>query len=229
MKWLIPILAARAFACQPVEGDRILGKDLAAANSTFAALGPDLAIGFTPLAGVQRTLLSGELARIAREHGISTSGPVAPVCFERITEHLTVERLLPVLRLAFEKAAAGREEAPFEIVDFSRYGVPRGALEFNRSGLGSTGLWRGRVIYAEGRSTPIWAKIRLASVQPAPFEVERGDTVQVEVSSGSALVTFEAKADTTGHAGELIILRNPENGRPFRARVEAKGKVSIQE
>jgi flagella basal body P-ring formation protein FlgA len=65
--------------------------------------------------------------------------------------------------------------------------------------------------------------IRLAS--PA---VLRGDKVQVSVWSGSVLLQFEAEAESTGRAGETVMIRNPENGRRFAARVEEKGKVVIK-
>jgi hypothetical protein len=233
MKWMLSIfVAAHALGCQAVEGDRILGKDLASANPIFAALSPDLALGFTPLAGIKRVFPPGELRRIAREHGISTIDPLASLCFERTTERLSVERLQPSLELALERAS-GQKETHFELLDFARYGVPRGALEFDHSGPGPSGVWRGKVIYAEGRSMPIWVKIRLGSAQLASeslrgVAIERGDQVQVEVRSGGARVTFESKAESTGHLGDLIIVRNPENGKLFRARVEAKGRVSVQ-
>ena len=63
---------------------------------------------------------------------------------------------------------------------------------------------------------------------PPPKAVERGDTVQVEVSTGAVLLAFTASAETAGRAGDLITIRNPANGRRLRARVEQKGKVSIQ-
>lgn len=61
-----------------------------------------------------------------------------------------------------------------------------------------------------------------------PPQVERGDKVGVEVSSGGALLQFEAEAENPGHVGDLIFLRNPENGRRFQARVTGKGKVAIR-
>lgn len=243
MRWTLFILAAaQASACQPVDGGHILGKHLAAANPIFATLDPDLAIGFAPLAGVQRVLRTPELARIARDHAIPSTDLLAPVCFERVTERMTAEQLQPILRAALEKAAIGNDAIQFEIVDFSRYGIPHGTLEFPESGLASSGMWRGRVSYDEGRSAPVWARIRFTSGQPVPegtvsrpetarptlHEVGRGDTVQVEVTSGGARLAFESKAESPGRTGEFVIVRNPENGRLFRAKVEAKGRVSIQ-
>jgi flagella basal body P-ring formation protein FlgA len=67
-----------------------------------------------------------------------------------------------------------------------------------------------------------------ASMLVAPREVERGDKVAVEVSSGAAMLAFEATAESSGRTGDSIVVRNPENGRLFSAKVEAKGKVSVK-
>src|SRR5579863_8162360 len=119
------LLTAPAFACQIVEGDRIFGKDVASASSQFAALDPHLEIGAAPLAGVQRVLRPDELVRLARQNSISLDGPASAVCFELATEPLTAETLLPII----QKALAV-DNANIEILDFSRFGVPRGIFEF---------------------------------------------------------------------------------------------------
>jgi flagella basal body P-ring formation protein FlgA len=59
-------------------------------------------------------------------------------------------------------------------------------------------------------------------------QVERGDKVEVQVESGDAHLQFEAEAESPGHIGDLVFLRNPENGHRFQARVEGKGKVAIR-
>jgi len=40
-------------------------------------------------------------------------------------------------------------------------------------------------------------------------------------------VTVEAKAESAGRRGEMLSFRNPETGKVFRARVEDKGRASI--
>ena len=69
-----------------------------------------------------------------------------------------------------------------------------------------------------------------ATAKPAPvtMDVQRGERVAVEVLSGSALLRVLADADTSGHGGDSVLIRNPENGKLFQARVEAKGKVMVQ-
>lgn len=157
MKWILVVaIAARAFACHAVEGERISGKDLAAANALFAGLDPDMAIAPLPLPGVPRVFHIVELMRLALRNGMVAPVSTKELCFERATEPLTAERLLPVLR-----SALGIDDAQIEIQDFSRLGVPRGKIGFTRDGLSATGLWRGQVFYAEARSVPVWAKVRV--------------------------------------------------------------------
>jgi hypothetical protein len=215
MRWVLSIaLAARVFGCQVVDGDRILGRDLASADPIFATLDPDAEIGAAPLPGVRRVFHPEELWRLARLHSIAMPAPTAAICIERLTELLTVEVLLPAL-----KQALAMESAEIEILDYSRSAVPHGRLEFARAGLSANGLWRGRVVYGEGHSAPIWVKVS--------GDVERGDKIAIEVSSGAARLTFDATAESSGRAGDSIMVRNPESGRLFRAKVEGKGRASV--
>jgi len=284
--WVVSLFmwfGAAALACHPVEGDHISGEDLSKADPWFAALDPDLKIAPTPLPGVPRLFHGAELARLGQMHGIALPAPVSEQCFERATEPLTVEQLLPVLQTAL-----GMDDARMIIQDFSRAGVPKGTLEFRRSGLTASGLWRGQVVYAEARSVPVWAQVRVSvertwveaietlpagkpivraqlverrgprflfaampldtidlaagrepihAIKPgepifgsmliAPREVERGDQVNVVVQSGEARLQLWAEAETSGRFGELVMVRNPDSGRHFQARVEGKDKVLI--
>lgn len=63
----------------------------------------------------------------------------------------------------------------------------------------------------------------------APREVSAGETVAAEIQNGAARVAFEAKAETSGRAGDSILVRNPQTGRRLRAVVVGKGKVSVDE
>jgi flagella basal body P-ring formation protein FlgA len=285
MRWVLVLsLGPSAWACHLVEGEHISGKDLAAASEVFVGLDPDLEIAPTPLPGVPRLFHAVELARLGQIHGIAVPAPEPEICFERVTEPLTAERLLPVLR-----SALAIDAAQIVIEDFSRAGVPRGKMEFTRNGLSAAGLWRGQVIYAEARSVPVWARVRVTverkwveaidtlpagraiapgqlverrgprfpfapvaldsialaagreptrviksgepifgSVLIAPREVERGDRVSVVVMSGETRIELQAEAETAGRLGELVMVRNPDSGRPFQARVDGKDKVLIK-
>ena len=61
-----------------------------------------------------------------------------------------------------------------------------------------------------------------------PRDVERGDTVQVEVASGAARLTFAGRAESAGSAGQAVQVRNPDSRRLFPARVAGKGAVAVE-
>jgi len=277
-------MIAPAFACQTIDGDQILARDLATANAVFARLDPAVEIGAAPAAGAQRVMQPDELVRLARQYGIALASPASTVCFERAVQPLKAEELLPVLRLAL-----GIDGAQIEILDFSRFGVPRGVLEFPKSSLMPNGLWRGRVLYDQGRGMPVWVKARITiektwveaadtlvagkTIEPSqlkmktgprfPFEVplldslelaagkrpartlpsgtpiaagmlavahevERGDIVAVEVRAGAAVLAFQATAESSGRKGDSVMVKNPENGRSFLARIQDKGRVLVE-
>jgi len=71
------------------------------------------------------------------------------------------------------------------------------------------------------------SEIQLAWLR-VPADIARGETVEVEVHSGSARLSFPAVADAGGHAGDLITLRNPSSGKHFKARVNGKGKALVE-
>jgi len=280
---LIFAVAARAFACHALDGDRIFAKDLAAANPAFAVLDPQLEIAPAPLPGVQRVFHASDLLRLARANGLTLASSAAEVCFERQTRTLTAEEILPALRADLEI-----DGARIEVLDFTRARVPVGALRFTRAGLSLTGFWRGQVDFGGNRTSPVWAKVRITTEQtwieaaeplasgkaieaaqirlahgprsplgPVPLasaglvvgcapsravkpgepifanmlrslpEIERGDKVAVEVTSGAAHLSFDGISQACGRTGDLILIRNPENGRYFQARVDGKDKVSI--
>jgi flagella basal body P-ring formation protein FlgA len=283
---LLLVLAAPAFAdsCQSVDGASITASDFAPQVPAFSTLPPETPILAAPFAGVERVVSAAELSRLTRKLNLNLDGPAASLCFELATAPLTADDLLPVFKAAFPA-----KELKIEILEFTSMRVPRGTLQFTRGGLEPSGLWHGRVVYAEGRSMNVWARVRLleertwveasellpagkpiradqlvlqtglrspldppaaeslesvvgrkplrmfapgAALRPQfliePPQVERGDKVSVQVASGGALLQFDAEAESPGHLGDLVFLRNPENGHRFQAKVEGKGKVAIR-
>ncbi len=81
----------------------------------------------------------------------------------------------------------------------------------------------GRVVR---RSVKAGSEIPISALEDAPV-VRRGDIVRVEVHSGSAILHFDAVAESNARAGEFADLRNPESGRIFRARAEAGSKAVV--
>jgi flagella basal body P-ring formation protein FlgA len=280
---LLIFMTIPMFGCQIIENDRIIGRDLAAVNPVFATLDPNLEVARAPIPGATRTFRADEIARLARLNTITLIPPVIGFCFERATETLTIEKLVPALRLAL-----GMDDAQIQILEFSRAGVPMGTLAFSKSGLSAAGIWRGHVTYDESRTVPIWVKVRItvqrtwveasepiasgklinpsqlvgktgprfpfgpapiasielaaarkslrairagepifASMLTAPHDIERGDNVHVAVSSGGALLEFDAVAQSSARIGESVMVKNPETNRHFQARVETKGKVVV--
>ena len=148
-------------ACLPVEGDQILMRDLATAVVAFAGQDPDEALGFTPAPGTQRRFSAGELDRLATRKGIAAG--MESVCFERKLETLTQEQILAGLREALP------EKAQIELIEFSQTRVPKGRIEFARSGLTPARassprdavIWRGRVRYSAANSVQVWARVRV--------------------------------------------------------------------
>jgi len=286
---MILAAAVMASACIAVGGERIRAADLVAAVPAFAALPPEASLGYAPAPGARRMLNPRELERLAGQHGIPLGGAPS-LCVERAVERLTEERVLAALHRAL-----GSSEARVELLDFSRAPAPHGEIEFARSGLvaplgdpRTPVVWRGRLRYADNRSLPVWARVRVtvtckrlvaaeslpaerpiqasqvrvetaerspfteagmgsfeqigdrvprrpirageplsAKMLTAPLAVARGETVKVEVSSGGAQLSLPARAETAGRAGDTILLRNPESGRRFPARVEGRGKVRV--
>jgi hypothetical protein len=75
-------------------------------------------------------------------------------------------------------------------------------------------------------STAVVAAARKPAL--AEPDVLRGEHVAVVVTSGAALLRFQADAESSGRRGDNVLVRNPDNGKLFQARVEGKGKVMIQ-
>ncbi len=76
------------------------------------------------------------------------------------------------------------------------------------------------------RSLPAGTVLQPQWLEPAR-EVVRGQTVEVEVISGTARLTLEAEAEASGSMGQTIPVRNPESKKRFMARVEGPGRVSV--
>ena len=77
------------------------------------------------------------------------------------------------------------------------------------------------------RAIPAGGEIR-PGLLAAPYAVNQGDEIAIEVRSGSTRLAFSARAQTSGRAGDLISVRNPESKKLFRARVEGKDKAIVE-
>lgn len=61
-----------------------------------------------------------------------------------------------------------------------------------------------------------------------PPTVHRGDSVRVEVRSGPARLHFDAIAEAPAFTGAIVELRNPANGKTFKARLDSPTTAIIE-
>jgi len=187
MKLLTLFVAAMALqgGCLPVEGDRILARDVAALIPEFAKIPAEEVIGLAPLPTVRRVMSGGELVRVARKFGLEIVAPV-DVCFESPTEVLTSGKVLEQI-----KSTVAMDGVEVELIEFSRYAVPVGVLSFPRSSLNvhplltdrSIVFWRGKVTYGGAKSFAVWARVRLG--------ITRERLVAAETIRAGSVVTGE--------------------------------------
>jgi len=155
------LLAARfapcASGCIAIEGEHILARDLAQLFPAFSAAPPETQIGYAPVPGLRRFFYAPELQRLAARYNL-TLPPDAEACIERVLEPLRPEAVVEAM-----KKALGAPEARIDVVELSRFPVPRGEIEFARSSLPPAAptpvVWRGLVRYAGSRRFVIWARV----------------------------------------------------------------------
>jgi flagella basal body P-ring formation protein FlgA len=76
------------------------------------------------------------------------------------------------------------------------------------------------------RSIAAGAEVRRENLV-RPNDVNRGDTVQVDVQFGGAHLSLNGRAESGGHIGDTISVRNPETSKLFQAYVAGSGRVVI--
>ena len=59
---------------------------------------------------------------------------------------------------------------------------------------------------------------------PAPA-VRRGEALAIEVATGNTRLQIRAQAEAPARAGQVVLVKNPLNGRRFQARVTAPGRA----
>lgn len=151
--------AATREQCVAIAGDRITAGDLARAVPAFSSVPANTEIGYSPVPGVRRYFYYPELHHLAQPYNVDLPSG-AEACIEREMETLRPERVVEAMRKAL-----GDPEAHIEILQLSRFPVPRGDLEFDRStlpiGTNAPVVWRGVVVYAGGRKFGVWASVKL--------------------------------------------------------------------
>jgi len=175
-----------AEACIAIAAERVTAGDLAQTAAAFSSLPRDTDLGYAPVPGARRYYHAAELRRLTLRYNLAADS-ATEICIERAMEPLMPERVIEAMRRAL-----GNPEARVEIVELSRYPVPRGDIEFTRaslpSGVTAPVLWRGFVRYSSQRRFAIWARAkvtvrstRIVAIQnlPAGLRIEASQ-VRVE-------------------------------------------------
>lgn len=222
-------------SCVEAHGDRILARDLAAAVPALASVPGDAAFGLAPRPGIERRIRPEELRSFASRWSVVVEN-AEPVCVTGRLRTLDAAQAESALRAPL-RALLG-EDAPVEVIAVAGRPVPEGELVFPPSSWSFEAKdrirWRGYVVSASGARYPVWAVVRADSAkvsrpvrQPTPRDIKAGDEVRVVVTVGAARLTLDALAETSGRAGERVMLKNRESGRRFAAIVAGPGEARI--
>jgi flagellar basal body P-ring formation protein FlgA len=60
-----------------------------------------------------------------------------------------------------------------------------------------------------------------------PYQIQRGETVQVTAISGATQLSLEAVAQNSGRQGDTISLKNERSGKVFLGRIEGKDRALV--
>jgi flagella basal body P-ring formation protein FlgA len=194
--WFAP---AQEPSCRPVEGDRILARDLAAALPEFKPAPAEALVGQAPLPGARRTFHAAELHALAHRFGVALSSD-QDICFEWPSGPLDRARAIAAMRESLEI-----DGAAIEIKEASSDRVPAGRIEFPLSGLGTpspTGpeapvLWRGDVVYGDDHRFAVWVRVTLAAPcqrLTAAENLKAGRTIEVRQIRAAASTCFPLPA-----------------------------------
>ena len=217
--WLT-VAAPSSTGCLPVETDRIVARDLAAALPAFGTLAPDTPLSYAPAPGSRRVFRTAELERLAARHGLSSAG-LTDICFSRPTDLLTADRLLAAMH-----AAPGFSDARIEILEFSRTPVPRGEIEFRREGMvGSEStngvLWKGCVRYGASHRFAIWARAKISVTLARVVAAEnlpQGACItssQVRLEEYAGLMPRQGLAQSLDQVVGRVLRRSVTSGAPI--------------
>jgi flagella basal body P-ring formation protein FlgA len=224
---LIALLTAAAAAsaiavptCTTVAGDRITAGDLARAVPGFSSLAPETLVGYAPVPGARRIYRGAEVDRLAARYKVPVESS-NEICFERVMEPLSPDRVVNAMRHALNNL-----EAHVEILELSRYPVPPGEIQFARSALPPAAdapvIWRGFVVYGAERRFAIWARVRILVRAQKIIAAEnlavgsRIDAKQVRLEERDVYPTEAATAAVDGIVGKIT--RRPISaGSPISA------------
>lgn len=161
------VLTMVAGDCIQVTGENIMVVELAPVHPAFGRVPESEVFGHTPVPGVRRVIKASDLAKLAARHGFDGES-FADSCVERRVAPLTREAVAAAIN-----ASLNQPGAVVEIVDFSRFPVPSGKLDFPLGTLttpsplntGKPVLWRGTLTYDTRSTLSVWARVRIRVTQ----------------------------------------------------------------
>ena len=210
---LILAAAAAPGACVQISSDRVVVRDLLDAVPLLQELDPNIPLGYAPIPGTERVVSGRELTLIAIRHGVTLTD-VPDVCIARALRAVTSAEMQAAL-----VAALGMREAHLEVEEYSSQPLPPGHLEFERSTLvqpppnapDAPVIWRGKLVYDQHHSAPVWAKVRIAVDRPIFLAAE-------DIPAGTVVRDVEVKAAT--------VHEFPFSGPSLDSSAEIVGKVA---
>ena len=160
---LIFAQAARARECVAVEGAWIRGEHAARADARLARLGPTETVALAPNPGATRVLREKEFNPVLRRAGLEPLNSTLSACFVYEMIPLDKARAADALR-----ASIKGNNVEFEILETSRFPVPRGTIEFPRLTAAAlqpdrkdgARLIYGAVRYGDRKRFPFWVRLR---------------------------------------------------------------------
>jgi flagella basal body P-ring formation protein FlgA len=153
---LLAFAAAVGAPCLHPSGPKISAADVAVSVPAFAALSPELVLGYSPQPGFSRVFTPGELMQWLSRHDVK-SALTEPVCFAWDLRKPEPDKIRAAM------LASLPEGSDVTVLETSQFGIPEGELTFPLSGLQSRrrdepSLWRGHVRYAGESKYDLWAR-----------------------------------------------------------------------
>jgi flagella basal body P-ring formation protein FlgA len=224
--WLSLLPALGVCECFAIDGPRILGRHLAAASPEFAAVPAEQEFGFTPSPGRIRVIEPPELLRWARQAGLSIV-PRQSVCITQRTEMLDEAKIVAALRQVLQ----GPPGLQLSVIDFSKWPVPAGTLDFPTAASGrlrpdrkdGSRLFRGVVRFGDRLTLPVWARVQIRvrqNVVVARQALEVGRSIET-----SALEIREHEGFPLG--ADVAVALEAVAGRAPRRKIQAGADILI--
>jgi flagella basal body P-ring formation protein FlgA len=164
--WLLLFgMISQPSACEMINGDQILGEDLARALPAFAAIPRDVVVAYSPAPSARRILTYPELVRIGARYGVATLRN-ASACFEWKDQLLTEDAVRAAVRETLQAP-----QARVDVLAINNTKAPLGQLVFPLSGLSASAVidpatpvtWRGEVRYHGSHKFTVWARVRVSA------------------------------------------------------------------